>query len=279
MSKKETEVAVKEETAVMTALTAEELAEMKNEYPVEQGFVKTYLPQLCILGRDVVENEGTKEQKIVQLKGTFFKKHKEMDEWISEYLEEQKTIEAIVVYNRYYLNNFDSATQKYTSSPSYDRPTDIVPLWKDGVEVGRGTRDELQKLYPAMTAKGKPTTGLKECRELFLLLEGKLYSMKLNASSSWDFSDYNKQYLVPSLITTLGAEIIDGALKYVKVTFRPTRDISQEEKSMVFAAIKSIKDGIALEKAHYGNNEPKDEAKVEGMNLEPLPPMDDIKGW
>lgn len=263
----------KTSTALATAPSEAALAELRNEFPAEVGFQKTWLPRLSFKSQDVTEGKG-KAMQVVTEAGTFFSEHQteEMDDfgkrkWDSTEL--GKFLDCIIVYKRKQLRMYDEATEKYTSSPIYDTDDEIIPLFCDKQEVNRGTPAQLQGAYMGVGRNGKPKSDLEENAILYVLHDGELKQLNLRGSSMYNWKTYHKKTLVPAVLTRLDSEEREnGAVSWNAVTFEATRQLNAEEVDDVRARVREIKDGIAMEKAQFGAELPTAKAELDEFDAE-----------
>jgi hypothetical protein len=259
-------------TAILAPLTPEELAELSADYPQEEGYTKRYLPVIKMVGKDEKEKvfvDGEELEKVVHKAGQFYSSEKVEGETVKTYLTDQ-TVEVIVIHHRYFLSYYDNALGSTIKSFSYDLPTDVTVLRRvektvkpDGslefksIECGKGTREELQKKYPWKEAKnGRKNPELKECKELIVLRlsDMKLYSMPLNATSSWAYSDYLRDIKPSENVTAIGFEKkVNGTTEWVQNTYKKVRPINREEFNVVRELKKQIREAMAAERAQYGS--------------------------
>lgn len=224
-------------------LTDEQIAILNNNFPVSEDDTRKSFPRLGMLSKDLTSETGTGKNKkidIIEAAGTFYteKDEGEIDEdgkkkWTKTYIEGE-TLDVIIVYFRYQLRRFDSSLNKFYSTPIYDTPDQILPLYLDKQIVQKGTEKDLQAKYPKLTAKGKPSSDLKKDTILLVLFRGEMYQLNLSVSSGWAFSAY-KRTVNPSLvITTLGStEETFGTNTYRKISFTKGRSIDGDEFDLV----------------------------------------------
>lgn len=258
----------KKETALMVPASQEVMAALSSEFPQEASYTRIMVPRFGMVSQDKLKEEGTGKNKKITLEvaeGTFYTDREtentvtredgtEGKEWQKDYLENEKP-EVIILFQRKQLRYYDSGEEKYTSSPIYDRDDEEVVLFKDREEVGRGTPAELKAMYPAVDRKGKPTSGLKEEKILYVLFEGELMQMNLKGTSLWSFQSFARKVAPPTVVTILGAEHCEqGETKWSKMTFTPKRQITAEEAELVMAKIQEIKEAIASEKAYFAQD-------------------------
>lgn len=262
-------------------LTEEQIQVLNESYPVEDENGGLRLPRLCMLSKDIVEETGTgknKKIKVIEAAGTFFteKDEGEVSEegkkvWTKTFLTDEE-IDVIIVYHRKQLRKFDSSLQKYISSPIFDNDDQVVPLYLDRQVIKRGTREQLQSLYPALTQKGKPTSDLKEECILYVVYEGEFYQMNISQSSKWEFKTYKKGLNPSTVVTTLGTvEDTFGTNTYRKLTFTNKRMITPDEFDTVTEDQTKVKDLVNSDAKFYlgnGNASNEDESDKAFKKLE-----------
>jgi hypothetical protein len=225
-------------------ITEEQIQELNAAYPISEESNRLLLPRFGCLSKDIVEESGTGKNKkitVVQAAGTFFteKDEGEVDEetgkkvWTKTYLDGD-TCDVQIVYHRRQLRKFDSSLEKFISSPIFDNGEQVIPLYLDKQVIQRGTQAQLQKLYPALTQKGKPTSDLREETILYVIYNGELHQMNLSQSSKWEFKAYSKSINPSTVVTELGSkEETFGKNTYRKVTFKSAGLINTEQFAVV----------------------------------------------
>lgn len=220
-------------------LTEQQLAVLNNSYPVSEESNRLMLPRFGMLAKDIIEESGTgknKKIKVVNAAGEFFTEQDkgETNEegkkiWTKEFIEDE-TVDVVIVYHRYQLRKYDSSLEKFISSPIYDNAEQVIPLYLDKQIIKRGTEAELQKLYPALTQKGKPTSDLKKEVILYVVYNGELHQLNLSQSSKWEFMTYKRKVNPSTVLTTLSSiEETFGTNTYRKMMFNIKRPITSEE--------------------------------------------------
>ena len=240
---------------IQTTLSAEQKALLGQLTPQEQGYTRISLPRLGMYSQDKFEGKG-KSAVLVKEAGMFYTEvpPTEKDgEWTKQELGTQ--MEGIVLYHRKQLSYYDNATEKYTSSPIYDTPEDVIPLFLDGKEVQRGTPAELKAKYAYTDPDdGKVKSKLEDMRVLYILKDGQVYQMSLRGSSMWSFSKYAKSCLVSSVLTRFCSESKEnGSIAWNQMTFDALREITPEEASVVIDNLQKITTSIAEEKAYFAS--------------------------
>lgn len=248
-------------TEIQTTLTAEQRALLGQLTPQEQGFTRIQLPRLGMYSQDKFEGKG-KSAVLVKEAGMFYteleqsstdEEGKVTKEWVKT--EIGTSMEGIVLYHRKQLSYYDNATEKYTSSPIYDSPEDVVPLFMDGKEVHRGTTAELKAKYAYTDPDdGKVKSKLEDMRVLYILKDGQAYQMTIRGSSMWAFSKYAKSVLVSAVLTRFNSEAKEnGSIAWNQMTFDAVREITPEEANIVIDNLTKITTAIADEKAYFAS--------------------------
>ena len=253
---------------ISVVLSDEQAAALRAEFPVEESFQRTLLPRLGMYSQDKTEGKG-KNLTVVAEAGVFFVEHQteEVDEETGKKVWEKTElgteIEGIILYQRKQLRFYDSGEQLYTSSPIYDTDDEVIPLFKNKVEVAKGTPKQLQSLYPGTTLKGKPKSKLEDERVVYVLGtfngEPAVYQLGLRGTSKYEYMNYTKSLgIIPpaAVLTRFNSEPQkQGTTEWNKMTFAQARRITPEESNAVLAHIRDIKAGIAAEKAFFGNRD------------------------
>lgn len=245
---------------IANVLTNEQLAELRENFPQETSFNRIMLPRLGLVSQDVTEGRG-KAMKVTAEAGMFFTEHEtdELDEngkkiWKRE--EIGKELEAIIFFSRNQLKFYDEATEKYTSSPVYDDPNEVVPLFCEKQEVARGTVAELKKKYEYTDKDGKIKSRLEDNRVLYVWYKDEAYQLNLRGSSMYAFQKYARVTLPPSVITKFSSEPrTKGDVEWNQMTFVPVRPLTVEETDNILKMIKETKSFIQAEKQFYGKKE------------------------
>lgn len=250
----------------VAVVSQEELALLNESMPVIGGGKRESFARLGLLSKDIVEESGkgkTKVIKIVQPAGTFFTNYdsgekettdegKVINVWNKDYIEDEETIDVIIAFHRRQLRIFDQSLNKFIQTPVFDDATQIIPLFLDGREIARGTQEQLQARYPALTEKGKKTSKLKEEKILFVIYEGKQYQVNLSTSSKWAFQDYARKIGVAGVVTTIGSiEETFGTNTYRKMTFTNKRLINREELELVKKFQDTLKTTVESDKQFF----------------------------
>jgi hypothetical protein len=246
-------------------LTEEQLAVLNDGFPIsEDESSRLSFPRLEMLSKDLTEETGTgknKKIKVIEAAGTFFTEKDEGEtdkdgkkKWTRTYITEAE-IEVIIFFFRKQLRKFDSSLNKFISTPIFDSKDQVLPLYLDKQVIKRGTMEELQALYPALTQKGKPTSDLKEETILYVIYEGEKYQMRLSVSGGYNFKTYKRSVNPSSVVTILGSEEGEfGSNTYSKVTFRKDRAINGDEFPLVIEGQNEIKEQVESDEAYYLQN-------------------------
>lgn len=261
---------MKKTKELANVLSEEQLAIIRDSYPVEQSVTRMLLPRLAMYSQDVVEGKG-KAAKVTSEAGTFYTEHQtdEKDENGKNVWEREEIgtgFEGIIVFQRRQLRFYDSANETYTSSPIYDNDEQIIPLFSNKKEVDRGTPAELKarKQYQGLSAKGKAISKLEENRVLYVLYNDELYQLTLRGTSMFAFMTYARKTLPPSVLTKFGSESKEnGSIAWNQMTFEPVRPITQDEGALVQEKMAEMKEAVNAEKAFYSN---KQESKPESVD-------------
>lgn len=264
---------------LVTSADAEALKALNDSYPVENSYKQILLPRISFVSQDVTEEvknkkTGKKEINIITEAGIFIleKQTEELDENDKKIWEKEEvgtSIKGIILYERKQLKFYDG--EKYTSSPIFDSENEILPLFKDKVEVDRGTPAELKsrKEYQGKTAKGKDTSKLEENRILYVLMGEEVFQLSLRGTSMYAFLDYKKKVTPPTVVTEFDSEAKEnGAISWNQITYRSLRPVTGEEASIAIEKINEIKEGIAQVKAFYSSKEETPEEKEDRLRLE-----------
>lgn len=252
---------------VSVVVNEQSLADLKAQFPTEQGFTKALLPRIEMASQDKMEGEGM-EKHVATLAGAFFinKQGDEENEegkkiWVKEEL--GNSIEGTIIYQRKQLRYYDEANQIYTSSPVYDTDDEVLPLWCDKKEVDKGTPAELKAREKYQVVKdGKTKSKLEENRILYVLYKGEMYQLNLRGTSMFAWLTYARNVLAPAVLTSFGSEAKEkGSIKWSQMTFKKVRDLNQDEVNNVLEKVKEIKDGLAMEKTHFAPTEKVDTLK------------------
>lgn len=240
----------------------ESLAILRDSYPVESGFQRTFYPRLGMYSQDVTEGKG-KAMKVVTEAGMFYVEYQsdEIDPetgkkiWTRE--EIGTSFEAIILFQRKQLRFYDSANETYTSSPVYDLDDEVLPLFCNKAEVDRGTPAELKsrEIYKGKSAKGKDISKLEDNRILYVLYKDKVYQMNLRGTSMYAFKTYKSKIASPNTVLThMSSEAKEnGSIAWNQMTFEAKRTITQEEADQVQAHLENIKGDIAAEKGYFAS--------------------------
>lgn len=240
------------------------LAALQESYPVEQSGQRIILPRLGMVSQDQVEETkvgGKKQIKITTEAGTFFTEKPTGEEdpdtgkKIYERVELGTEIEGVILFQRKQLKMYDEKTEEYTSSPVYDKDDEIIPIFCNKQEVGRGTPAELQAKY-VYTDKntGKERSKLEVNRILYVQYEGEVYQMNLRGSSMFSFLGYARKVLPPAVLTKFSSEAKEkGTIAWNQMTFVPVRKLTQVEADDVLQKVSEIKRAVDFERAQFSN--------------------------
>lgn len=267
-AKKGTALVPKKSTAVAKTASEEQLAALAaGGVEQEASYTRISLPRFGMTAQDKTEAVGTGAKKIIKVieaAGTFFYERESEEEveredgtmgkeWTHEQIDENEVPEIIIVAARKQLRYWDTAEEKYTSSPVFDTDTEEVVLFKDRKEVDRGTKKELQARFPlGKTAKGKNYPMLKEEAILYVLIGEEMFQMNVRGSSLWALSAYKRKVPVSTVVTKVGyTQEVSGSNTYTKMTFEAVRKLNPTEASLAIEKIREIKQAIADQKEYF----------------------------
>ena len=236
-----------------TEITTEQLNELNAAYPVSEDSGRLSLPRLGMLSKDITESVGSGKSKkitVLQSAGTFYT---EMDKgevndegkkvWTKEFIDGEE-IEVIISFHRYQLRRYDASLEKFYSTPIFDGPDQILPLYLDKQIVQQGTQAELQAKYPKLTPKGKKSSDLKKYIILYVLYNGTMYQMNPSVSSGWSFDAYKRTVNPSTVLTALSSvEETFGDNTYRKMTFTNKRLINADDE---FASVQESQDTLRM---------------------------------
>lgn len=273
----------KSSTTLVAAPSAEKLAMLKSNVPTEPTHTRVLLPRIVFKSQDVTEEtkvNGKKKVDVITEAGTFLRQSQRKNEETGELVLDENSgkpiwdteelgteIEGIVAFQRKQLRYFDESTDQATSSPIYDDEEEVIPLFCDRAEVGRGTPAELRAQYPGgKTLKGKDKSLLEDQRVLYVMLDGVLHQMTLRGSSMYSYMDYARKVrpALPAVLTHFAStEESNGAVSWNKMSFEIVRTLSDKEVDLVLEQQGELKDAIAQEKAFYASQQPREKDPLE----------------
>lgn len=259
-------IATTKKNEVAAPLDQETLNKLRDNFPADPSAMRIQLPRLSLLSQDKTEESGKgkdKTIKVIEAAGTFFRERQgdEVDEetgkkeWLREELGEY--IDGIIVFQRKQLRMYDESTEQYTSSPIFDSKDEVIPLFCDGKEVGRGTPEELKAKYEYTDKKdGKVKSALRDEKILYVLFEDQLYQLNLRSTSMFAYMSYARKVVPPSVVTRFSSEPKEkGDIEWNQMTFNAIRTLDSEEAEKVIAAQEELKHVIAMEKASFANSQ------------------------
>lgn len=232
---------------------------LAQSYEVEPLPQKITLPRLSFVSQDQTEGKG-KERKVTVEAGTFFteKKTDQLDDNgknIWEKTEIGSEVEGVIIFQRKQLSHYDEGTGMYTSSPIFDSNEDVIPLFRGGEKIDVGTPEELKAKdeYQGVTAKGNPTSNLKENKVLYVLIGEEVFQLNIKGSSMFSFRKYAQTGVnIPTVITTFNSEPREnGAIEWNQMTFKVASELPSKEVVKIANMVVEIKETIAAEKAQF----------------------------
>jgi len=250
--------------ALAVTASNEVLAQLAEAYPQEKGGTYITLPRLSLVSQDKTEETGKGKDKqitVIAAAGDFYteKQGEEVDEegkkiWDKEEIGTE--FEGIIFFKRHQLKMYDEATEEFTSSPVYDSPDEVIPLWCDKKEVAKGTPAELKAKYMFTNKKGKEVSALEDNRILYVLYKGEAYQMNLRGSSMYSLLSYEKTVSAPTVVTEFSSEAMEkGEICWNKMTFKAVRKLTTEEAEKVAELQKEAIEAIGASKASFATAE------------------------
>lgn len=257
---------------IANVMTEEQLALLRDSYPVEKGFTRILLPRLGLVSQDVVEGKG-KSMKVVTEAGTFFTESQtdEVNEEGKKVWDRQEigtSIQGTILFQRKQLRFYDSANQSYTSSPIYDNDDQVVPLFANKAEVAKGTPKELQARpeFQGLSAKGKPISKLEEQRVLYVLYKDTVFQMTVRGTSMFAFLTYVRGNLPPSVLTEFDSEEKqNGSISWSQMTFETVRQLDSKEATVVQEKMNEIRTAVEAEKNFYKSADTKADKELDAL--------------
>lgn len=240
----------------LAIIDQELLAELDSLFPKEEAtFQRITLPRIGFASQDVTEGKG-KAMQVVTEAGTFFDE-KQTDQvnpdtgkkiWSKE--EIGATIDGVILYRRYQLSYYDEVLGEYASTPVYDSPEESIPLFKNKVQIAKGTPAELKALYQYVDPKdGKTKSNLKDTRVLYILRDEQLYQLNLHGSSMYSYLKYERLGNPAKVVTLFNSEACqNGSISWNMMTFQFIRPLDNAEIADVVSKVKEIRMWIMAEK-------------------------------
>ena len=252
----------------MTVASEEMLAELKAGFPIEEGFNRIQIPRIGMFSQDQTEEgkdaKGKKQIQVISEAGTFY-----LDQPTDEENEDGKKIwkktdigteiEGIIIFQRKQLKYYNAETGEFASSAVYDNPDDVIPLFQNGAEIGRGTPAELKAMEEfegsgKFDKDGNEKSLLEDNRILYVLYDGELYQMNLRGTSMYSWMSYARKVIAPGVVTVMNSIAKEnGAIKWNQMTFKKDRTVSAKEFALIKEKQTEITDAIAQEKAFYAS--------------------------
>lgn len=249
----------KDNKALSTQLNEETELALRESYPIEAGTNRIILPRLGMVSQDKVEGKG-KAMKVITEAGTFYVE-KQTDEENEEgkkvwsHAEIGDSIEGIILFQRKQLRMYDEKTELFTSSPIYDNDEEVLPLFCNKAEVGRGTPAELKAEYQYTDQDGKSKSRLEDNRVLYVEHKGEIYQMTLRGSSMYSFMTYARKVVPPTVITVFSSEFKEkGTIAWNQMTFSAKRKLTQTEAEATMDKIGEIRNAVKLERAQFNKD-------------------------
>jgi hypothetical protein len=267
MAKKTTSVDTQstEETQVTTTADAAVLAALGAQVPADAGFARIQLPRIAFKAKAKFEQDPDDEEKmkVIYKAGSFFTEREtdEKDEegkavWDKENI--GTTLEGIVVYKRKQLRYYDEPGQTFYSTPIFDTPDQIIPLFAGSKKIASGTPAALKKMDMFKYEKeGKTRSYLSDNTVVYLLVGEELFQFSITSIGAIiDFSRYGQkvQYGLAANVTRFtSTKEVKGDNNYNALAFASARLITADEATLVQEKINLIVDAINAEKEFYAN--------------------------
>lgn len=258
MAKKETqEVTTTADAAVLAALGA--------QVPADAGFTRIQLPRIAFKAKAKIEQDPDDEDKmkVIFKAGSFFteRETEEKDEEGKVVWDRQNigvTLEGIVVYKRKQLRYYDEPSTTYYSTPIFDTPDQVIPLFAGGKKIASGTPAALKKMDLFKFEKdGKTRSNLSDNTIVYLLVGEELFQFSITSIGAIiDFSKYGQkvQYGLAANVTRFtSTKEVKGDNNYNALAFEAARLITAEEAVLVQEKINLVVDAINAEKEFYAN--------------------------
>lgn len=229
--------------------------QLAQSYPTEPVAQSIRLPRIDYVSQDKTEGKG-KNMKVVTEAGTFLLNRptgEKTEDGKNEYekIEIGSAFEGIILYQRKQLRFYDESTGEYVNTPVYDHDEEVLPLWRGGKEIAKGTPAELKEPYK-FEKDGKSKCKLEDTRILYVQYKDEIYQLSLRGSSMWSFKKFASQVVPSQFWTRFSSESKEnGAISWNQMTFDAYKELSLEEKKEVLEKVRKIQNTIALEKSQF----------------------------
>lgn len=231
--------------------------QLRAAYPQHAGddYQKTFLPQIRFKAKAVLDDDD----KVITKAGTFVNVVRSEDknaDGKNEYVEDvigTALKDVSVVYERYRLSFYDAGNNAYISSPLFDdKENEVVKLFGGGKEVASGTVKELQAPY-MVEDNGKKKCTLKLQKVLYIVVDGVLHEMVLSVGNGFAWSNFKRTCEVSLIKFSIDSKKTEfGGNKYNEMVFTAGEYLTEEEALANLKLVQDIRQGIAAEKAYYG---------------------------
>jgi len=214
-------------------------------------------------GKPVLDEDDEPEQTVVTKAGTFFVDRPDLEDKKADWSHDKigMKMEGHIIHVRKRLQMFDGDLEEFYTTPMYDEPTEIIPLFKAGEFVAAGTPAELKALYPTTreytdhkTGEKKERKGslLEDAKVLYIVLDGEMLELTLRGSSMYSYREYAKETLVERTVTEFTSEKREkGTNKWNCMLFASSRDLTAEEAVTNLGILKELREAIDEEKEYY----------------------------
>ena len=239
--------------------------QLRESFPFDPSALRIQLPRISMRSQDKMEGTG-KSKKVTEAAGTFYteRQGEEVDEetgnkkWVKEELPAGDTFDGVILFQRKQLRMYDEKTELYTSSPVFDSPDEVIPLWCNKSEVARGTMAELKAKYQYKDEDDKVKSKLEDNKILYILMDGEVYQLNLRGSSMYAYMTYARKVVPPTVLTRFSSEAREkGKIEWNQMTFAVHRPLDNKELLEVKEKVDEIRSSIAIEKQSYANTQPK----------------------
>lgn len=239
------------------------LDRLRQNYPqhAEDNYEKIVFPQLRFKAKAVLDDND----KVVAKAGTFVRvvRSEELNaDGKYDYNEVQvgTTLDMTVLYERYKLTYYDAADGSYVSSPVFDDKAEVTKLFQSGKEIAAGTSTELRALPQyAFEEDGKKKSKLQLLKVLYVFYDGALHETTLSRGNGYAFSNWKRDLskdtgkIPAEVIVKVSSEKTEyGGNKYNQMVFKTGDTLSNEDLERNADLIDELRQGIAAEKAFYG---------------------------
>ena len=252
-------MATKKGTKEVAVADEKTLAKVAGAYQQEGRGTVIQFPRICLAAQDDEDKDLKAGQFYIE------RQSDEVDEETGKKVFEREKIkdglEVMIYYKRHQLQYFDG--KDFFNSPIYDLPDEVLPLWKKGTEVHRGTPAELRAEYEYKDPTTKKVkTLLQDSRILYVIYKDELYQMNLRGSHMYALLKYERGVNPTTVITKLSSEYQKkGKNEWNQMTFAIVKKLTPTQATLVAEKQDELIQKIAEQKAGFEEAE-----KPEGKN-------------